>query len=440
MPSRVFVRLSLSVVLAAGAAPVLSQSTSPASGSAAEGPPPAEPSPTATPTRAPFVAGYKNGFALQSPDADFSLKITGYVHADGRFAVGDSAAAVTNQFLLRRARPIVQGTVGQYFDFVITPDFGGGTTVLQDGYLDTHFTNKLRFRVGKLKAPFGIERLQSAQAILFVERSLANNLVPNRDVGVQVHGELAGGALAYQAGVFDGVPDNGSVDVDTNDAKDVAGRLFLTPWKTKYTSPLRGIGFGIAGTQGKATGALRPYVAASQVSVFSYLTTVTSNGDRTRFSPQASVFVGPLGFIGEYVEAQHEVQNVVTGKPTTNARLKNTAFNVTGSFLLTGEEASYATVKPKNFFVPSAGKWGALQLVARYSQLKIDGATFDGGYADITKSVREASAWGVGLNWIWNNNVKYVVDYEQTSFKGGAAGGADRQSEKSVQTRLHLGF
>ena len=386
------------------------------------------------------MAGYKNGFTLQSPDADFSLKVTGYVHADGRFALGDSAANVTNQFLLRRVRPMVTGTVGQYFDFVVTPDFGGGTAVLQDGYLDTHFTNKLRFRVGKLKAPFGIERLQSAQAILFVERSLANNLVPNRDVGVQVHGELSGGAIAYQAGVFDGVPDNGSGDVDTNDGKDLAGRLFLTPFKTQFTSPLRNIGFGVAATQGKATGALRPYVSVSQVTVFSYASTVTANGDRTRLSPQASLFIGPLGVIGEYVQAEHEVQNVITGKPTTNAKLKNTAWNVTGSFLLTGEEAGFATVKPKSFFVPSAHKWGALQLVARYSRLKVDDATFDGGYADITKSVREASAWGVGVNWIWNNNVKYVVDYEQTSFKGGAAGGADRQSEKSVQTRLHLGF
>ena len=52
--------------------------------------------------------------------------------------------------------------------------------------------------------------------------------------------------------------------------------------------------------------------------------------------------------------------------------------------------------------------------------------------------MRQATAWGVGLNWIWNTNLKYVLDYEQTRFKGGAAGGADRPTEKSVQTRLQL--
>jgi phosphate-selective porin OprO/OprP len=386
------------------------------------------------------VAGYKNGFAIQSETGDYALKIGGYVHADGRFAVDDPANAVTNQFLLRRVRPIVSGTVAQYFDFIITPDFGGGTTVLQDAYIDVRYTPKLRVRVGKLKTPFGLERLQSAQTLLFVERALPNNLVPNRDVGVQLHGELAGGAIAYQAGVFNGVPDGGSADTDTNDGKDLAGRVFLSPWKTKYTSPLRGLGLGFAATSGTANGAMRGYSSVSQVSVFSYLTTVTASGDRQRLSPQASYFYGPVGLIAEYVRAVHDVQKIQTGKPTQARQLTNSGWSVTGSWILTGEDASYATpVRPKSYFVPSAGKWGALQLVARVNALKVDPDTFP-TYADPARSVREASAWGVGVNWIWNSNLKYVLDYEQTRFKGGAASGSDRPDEKSVQTRLHISF
>src|SRR5437867_4298090 len=83
------------------------------------------------------------------------------------------------------------------------------------------FTNTLRVRAGKMKSPFGIERLQSAQGLLFVERSLANNIVPNRDVGVQVHGELAQGAFGYQLALLNGVTDGGNIDGDTNDAKDL---------------------------------------------------------------------------------------------------------------------------------------------------------------------------------------------------------------------------
>ena len=407
----------------------------------AEPAPSPSPSPSPTPPpKQPWVAGYKNGFTLQSENGDYVLKLTGYVQADGRFVTGDDANAVVDTFLLRRVRPIFQGTVAKYFDFYLNPDFGGGTVVLQDAYADVHFGSKLRFRPGKIKSPFGIERLQSGQSLLFVERALPNNLVPNRDVGLQVHGEFAQGAFGYQAAVLNGVTDGGNVDLDTNDSKDLVGRVFLQPWKAKATSPLKGLGVGFAATNGKANGALRGYSSVSQVSIFSYATTVTANGTRTRWSPQGYFFGGPVGILAEYVEAKHHVQNVLTGLPTTTAELSNSAWSVTASVLLTGEEASYGNVKPKNFFVPSSGKWGALQLVARYNRLDIDDAAFAGGFADITKSVRQAKAWGAGINWIWNNNLKYVLDYEQTSFRGGAAGGADRATEKSIQTRLQLSY
>jgi phosphate-selective porin OprO/OprP len=260
-----------------------------AAAAGADGEPPA-PTPAATPNVAPpkpsFVAGFDNGFTVQSETGDFVLKVTGYAQADGRFANGDGANAVTDSFLLRRVRPIVQGTVAKYFDFYLNPDFGLGTTVLQDAYLDVRFTPKLRFRAGKIKTPFGIERLESGQSLLLVERALPNNLAPNRDVGLQVHSGLRDGALAYQLAVLDGVPDGGSADTDTNDSKDLVGRVFVQPWTRKGASPLRGLGFGIAGTKGRATGALRGYTSASQVGIFTYAPSVTANGTRTRWSPQ----------------------------------------------------------------------------------------------------------------------------------------------------------
>ena len=104
------------------------------------------------------------------------------------------------------------------------------------------------------------------------------------------------------------MPDGGSADGDTNDAKDLAGRVFLQPWRNKGTSPLRGLAFGIAGTKGEANGALRGYSSVSQVSVFSYASTVTASGDRKRWSPQATFFLGPVGLIAEYVQVRHQVQ------------------------------------------------------------------------------------------------------------------------------------
>jgi phosphate-selective porin OprO/OprP len=411
-------------------------------GPAAQPAPAASPSPSPAPPRPPFVAGHRNGFTLQSETGDFVLKLTGYAQADGRFAAADGANSVVDSFLLRRVRPIVQGTVAKHFDFYFNPDFGGGTAALQDAYLDVRFSPKLRFRPGKMKSPFGIERLQSGQNLLFVERALPNNLVPNRDVGLQVHGELSQARIGYQLALLDGAPDGGSVDTDTNDSKDLAGRLFFQPWRTSGASPLRGLGFGVSATRGTANGALRGYTSVSQVNIFSYASTVSASGDRVRWSPQGFFYLGPVGILAEYVEARHEVQNVVTGRPTNTAELTHSAWSVTGSYLVTGEDASYGAVTPKDFFVPSAGKWGALQLVARVNRLDIDADTFSRGFADVTRSVRRATAWGVGVNWIWNGSLKYVLDYEQTRFEGGApvSAGGDRPTEKSIETRLQLSF
>src|SRR5260221_14064230 len=77
-----------------------------------------EPSPSPTPPpvpRPPFTGGYKNGFTLQSETGDSVLKLTGYVQAGGRFALGARAGPVTNQFLPRGIRPIAQGTVARSF-------------------------------------------------------------------------------------------------------------------------------------------------------------------------------------------------------------------------------------------------------------------------------------------------------------------------------------
>ena len=89
------------------------------------------------------------------------------------------------------------------------------------------------------------------------------------------------------------------------------------------------------------------------------------------------------------------------------------------------------------------GTWGGWELVARYHELEIDDAAFAGGadsFADPLASARKASTIGVGLNWYWNQNVKWVLNYEVTSFEGGAADGGDREDEEAVLTRIALGF
>ncbi len=391
----------------------------------------------------------KDGFSLKSADGAFVLKIRGYVQFDGRFYADDEQKPATDTFLLRRVRPILEGTIWKIFDYRVMPDFGGGTTVLQDAYLEARFSPAARLRAGKFKPPVGYERLQSGTDILFVERALPTALVPNRDLGVQLSGDLAGGRVSYAAGVFDGVVDGGSGDLDSNSGKDVAARLFFQPFQKADALALRGLGFGVAASQGRQEGTLSApglpsYRTDGQQTFFSYRTdgtaagTAIANGDRTRISPQLSWYAGAFGLLAEYVTSSQEVR-----RGAVAADLTNRSWQVSASYVLFGGGSpTYKAVSPKKPFDPANRGWGAFELAARYAELAVDDDAFP-LFASPTSSASLAKAWSVGANWYLNKNVRWALDYAVTSFEGGAAAGAaidDREDEKVLLSRFQINF
>jgi phosphate-selective porin OprO/OprP len=393
----------------------------------------------------PIVTIDKDGFALKSADGNNRLRVGGYIQADSRTFLQDKAGNEIDTFLLRRVRPILEGTICRDFDFRVMTDLGNGassSTLIQDAYLEWHYWPWLKVRGGKFKPPVGLEQLQSDTDLFFTERGLPSDLVPQRDVGLQLSGDLFGGVVSYAGGVFNGVADGAIADLDAGDAKDFVARVFFQPFKKTDIRPLQGLGFGIAGTIGDqqtlptSTNSLPTYKTTGQQAVFSYLKNTVPNGTEFRASPQAYYYWGPFGLIGEYVVTDEAVRNGVKAD-----RLRNDAWQVAASFVLTGEKASYKGVTPRKPFDPRTGGWGAFELVGRYGELHIDSNAFP-TFADPTKSIQEAREWGVGLNWYLNKNVKAVLDYEQTGFDGGAVGKpvANRPAERVIFTRLQLAF
>ena len=180
----------------------------------------------------PKISLGAGGFTLASADTNFAISLRGLVQLDSRTFFADQNL-VNSGFLLRRARPIITGTLFHDFDFNFTPDFGGSTVQIQDAYLNYRYNPALQLQAGKFKSPVGLEQLQSDPVTTFNERSLVTDLVPNRDLGVDLHGDLFGGAASYAVGIFDGVSDYSgtTVNADSDNDKAFAGRVFLQPWK-----------------------------------------------------------------------------------------------------------------------------------------------------------------------------------------------------------------
>ncbi len=393
---------------------------------------------------APAVAAGAGGFEIRSADSAFRVRIRGYLHADSRYYGDDDDNRGLDTFIVRRARPILEATFFKIFDFRIMSDFGGGTAAVQDAYVDARFSKVFNLRAGKHKPPLGQERLLSATDILFIERALPTALVPNRDVGVQAYGELAPW-LAYNLGVFNGVVDGGSGDVDTADSKDIVGRVVFTPFKADTKSPLQTLLFGVGASRGREVGtlaapALAQVRSGGQLVWFRYRTdgtapnTTIADGRRSRVTAFGQYYLGQLGLQAEYVRAEQAVRRAATAD-----RVAQQSWQATGSWVLTGETATGRAIAPRKAFDPSKGAWGAFEIVARANALTVDDAVFP-VFANLDQVARKATAGGLGLNWYLNRNVKIAADYERTTFQRGAAAGADRPDEHALFTRFQVAF
>jgi len=301
--------------------------------------------------------------------------------------------------------------------------------------------------VGKFKEPVGLERLQSWNNLLFIERGLPTYLVPNRDTGIQLQGDVSDGVVQYAVGVFNGTSDGGSSDFDVDSDKDVAARVFTHPFKRSGVDAFKGLGLGVSGTYGRQEGALRNYTTLGQQQFFTWYTgagtseatrNVTADGPLWRVSPQGYYYWGPFGLLGEYVVSSHEISRAAGGPPT-RATIRNTAWQVAASWFLTGEENSYGRVQPKRNFDPANGGWGAFEIAARVGELDIDDDVFP-LYANPAQSASGVCSWGVALNWRLNRNIKLSLDYEHTDIEGAAGNQSPFEENHIIFTRAQFAF
>lgn len=385
---------------------------------------------------------YKKGLTVTTADKRAQIGLRGYAQVDGRFFLDDDRNTGRDEFIARRLRPIIFGKVDD-FSFRLMPDFAGGTTRAYDAHIDYKFYDAFQLRAGKFKPPLGLERLQSGSELAFMERGLTANLSPSRDFGVQAYGDVES-MFEYQLGVFNGNADLGNTDNDDDDNKDVMARVFLHPFHNSDQYALKDLGIGIAGSVGEREGStgttiLSDYRSPGQQRIFRYRSgaaadTVFADGTHWRLNPQANYYYGPLGFLTEYLISHQEVQR---GAASTS--LEHTAWQAYVSYVLTGEDASFKGVKPKENFNPMNDGWGAFEVAGRVGQISFDDDAFP-LFADPSASVSDATSFGAGINWYLNEMVRMQLNYDLTQFDGGAAGGRDRDNEHALFSRIQYQF
>jgi phosphate-selective porin OprO/OprP len=394
----------------------------------------------------PKITINDKGFTLASADGANFVKIRGLVQLDSRLFFNDGGGVTNNAFILRRARLISEGQFAQNYGFQFITEFGGSSVSILDANFTVAVDQALQLKFGKFKSPVGLELLQSDSWTFFNERSLVTNLVPNRDLGVQASGDLFGGTLNYTVGVFGGLGDGASTtNADFDNEKDVVGRVIASPFKDAAGSAVQGLSFGVSGSSGRektAAGRTAGYKTDGQQTFFAYNAATIADGRNWRVSPQLDYRLGSFGAIGEYVVSTINLRPSATGIKTA---LKNKAWQLAAGYVLTGENSSCAGVVPNSNFDWAAGIWGAFEVTARYSDLKVDDAAFP-LFAAPASNADRAKAVGLGLNWYLSKAVVFKLDGYQTKFGFNSLAPAVptaqilRQDEKAFITRFQLAF
>ncbi len=432
-----------------------------------------------------------DGFSLHSQDGENELRLGLLLQADQDIffsteglTINDGVDSVpvinrtnVDRMWIRRARPIFSGHLLKYNSFVFVPDFGQGQTRLFDAAVDVHYIKWLGFMAGKqVSLLAGLQQFKDQSTLFLMEPGYATNMAPNREIGFLLHGQWGPPGRAdqsppyvdqrgfrewfsYQIAMFSGTADNTnpglnpvtatafSTENATLENKALEARLFSNPFLGSGSFWLQGLGIGLAaGMDSPSNEANLPaLLSVGQNPIFTYQSNAVGNGQRYRFHPQGYWFVGSGGITIDWAfTAQHLLNKVLTAPPKVNTvslLQHNHAGEVQVVYNLTGEPLDFMEkIIPFKPFNPyQKGAWGAFQLVGRWSMLSMSSNVFDAYmvsgdashyiYADPRTSVSHANTLSIGVNWILNQYVRMITEYDQTSFIGGCSSGALSASE-----------
>ncbi|MDR1498615.1 MAG: OprO/OprP family phosphate-selective porin [Puniceicoccales bacterium] len=368
--------------------------------------------------KSPVVSIDAKGFVASSGDKAYSLKIGTLLQTDGRFFI-DDAAPNRDTLLLRRVRLPINGTFSKIFTFNLTPEFAqtdtaGNNTQLVDAWVNARLSPAFGLKIGKF---FGPVALESPNPRHFIESTYTNQLAPNRDIGLEANGVFAEKIIAYRLGLYQGAANNTwaeSVNLADGDFT-VGGRLTLAPFAAQedaFPKVQFSAGFSY-GHESASNGRIRTNAQQTLLNPGNY------SGDHTRVNDAIEFYHGPFSLIAENTL---EIWDLDDGSTITGL-----AWRVSGGIVLTGEKSTNRGVSPAEPFNLEKNHWGALELVARVSGIKV----FRPG-TDV-----DAFTYGVGLNWFINNNFQFRLDVEKSEFGSGVA---LRKDEFAVLTRFQVNF
>jgi len=134
---------------------------------------------------------------------------------------------------------------------------------------------------------------------------------------------------------------------------------------------------------------------------------------------EVALTFGPVKFQGEMVTASYDATHQAAGQTVVgdvDADYVELIWNITGEkWSDTYRSGIFSGIKPNSNFKPGSGL-GAWQIAARFSTYDASDITTS-GTSSREQNVDKGETLTVGVNWLLNTNVRFMLNYADTKFK-----------------------
>lgn len=379
----------------------------------------------------PLTLSWKDGLHVNAEDKSVKISLGAKIQHDWAWLSPDDdlkgdGSAWQDATEFRRVRFSLAGTVRERIEFKTQYDFAGGDVSFKDVYIGVKKVPVLgAVRVGQFKEPMSLEELTSDQNNTFMERALPNAIAPSRQSGVMAANALAEDRFTWALGLFRDSSKQGKGGADGH--YNLTGRLTAVPVMTESDTVVH---LGLSASLRNPVGDAVDFEAYPESHLAPKL---VKTGDLA--ADQVIVAGLEAAFVGGPVHAQGEFLTAQIDPPSGDSATVN-GYYVQAGWFLTGESRPYKAstgtfnrVKPESSFLDGEG-WGAWEIAARYSSLDAEDAK---DIAGEDAALEALSAVSLALNWYWNPNLRWSVNYIRAD--QGDAGAAD-----IAQTRIGFDF
>ena len=354
-----------------------------------------------------FMGAFFGTNEINAQDTNYpSMSINGRIHYDLNFINYGEEAFGGQEF--RRMMFTAKGKVAERVAYSAQFEFAGGKLGFRDVYVKLGTLPYVGgyLKIGNFAEPTGLTMLTSSKYIPFIERAMLTSTQTfrwNSGFMYENHNLLnskLGMQLAY---TFNGDKNAAFLDNQLLDGGNFIGRLYGVAYKNTEKNHALHLGVNYErrdNPSGSFKLSFRP-----ETHMYNKITYSHDVDLQNDLGFELATTFGPLSLQGEYEMSRQDV-----GGETYSVN----GYYALASFFITGEgrnykKGSFGRVKPKNDFCALDNKWGAVELLARYSVMDFTDAmgvaSFNGTDVEAVKNIT------IGLNWYLNKHTKLMYNF-----------------------------